>query len=121
MVGHLRGSALGVICEGAGPDEAGEIGDRVRKALVTPISVGDHDMAATPSVGVVVASEADTVNSLIHKADIAAREAASRSGSEVVRYRPGTYEKALARKDTETDLRRAIEDAGYDVGSRHDT
>jgi len=110
VVGHLRASALGVICEGAGPDEAGEIADRVRRVLATPITVGDHDLAATPGVGVVVASDADTVNSLLHKADIAAREAASRGGSEVVRYRPGTYEQALARKDTETDLRKAIAD-----------
>ena len=108
VVGHLRASALGVICEGAGPDEAGEIAERVRRALATPITVGDHDVAATPGVGVVVAADADTVNSLVQKADIAAREAASRGGSEVVRYRPGTYEQALARKDTETDLRRAL-------------
>jgi diguanylate cyclase (GGDEF)-like protein len=110
VVGHLRASALGVICEGAGPDEAGEIGERVRRALATPITVGDHEVAATPGVGVVVATDADTVNSLVRKADIAAREAAGRGGSEVVRYRPGTYEKALARKDTETELRRALAD-----------
>lgn len=110
VVGHLRASALGVICEGAGPDEAGEIGERVRRVLTTPITLGDHDVAATPGVGVVVASAADTVNSLVHKADIAAREATGRGGSEVVRYRPGSYEAALARKDTETDLRRALAD-----------
>jgi diguanylate cyclase (GGDEF)-like protein len=110
VVGHLRASALAVICEGAGPDEAGEIAERVRQVLTTPITVGDHDLAATPGVGVVVAIPADTVNSLVRKADIAAREAAERGGSEVVRYRPGTYEQALARRDTETDLRRAVAD-----------
>ncbi len=110
VVGHLRGSALGVICEGAGPDEAGEIGERVRRVLATPITVGDHEVAATPGVGVVVASDVDTVNSLVHKADLAAAEAAGRGGSEIVRYRPGTYEQVLARKDTETDLRRALAD-----------
>ncbi|HEU5150510.1 MAG TPA: GGDEF domain-containing phosphodiesterase [Iamia sp.] len=110
VVGHLRADALGVICEGAGPDEAGEIGERVQRALLTPITVGDHDVAATPGVGVVVATEADTVNSLVRKADIAAREAVDRGGVDVVRYRPGTYEEALARRDTETELRRALAD-----------
>jgi diguanylate cyclase (GGDEF)-like protein len=110
VVGHLRASALGVICEGAGPDEAGEIGERVRRALATPITVGDHEVAATPGVGVVVATDSDTVNSLVHKADLAARESAGRGGSEVVAYRPGTYEQALARRETETELRRALAD-----------
>ncbi|QYG94831.1 GGDEF domain-containing protein [Iamia sp. SCSIO 61187] len=110
VVGHLRADALGAICEGAGPDEAGEIGERVRRALATPVTVGDHSHAPTPGVGVVVATDADTVNSMVTKADLAAREAAERGGASVVRYRPGTYEDALARQDTETDLRRALAD-----------
>lgn len=110
VVGHLRANALAVICEGAGPDEAGEIAGRVRQVLAEPITVGGRALASTPGVGVVVASEADTVNSLVHKADIAAREAAGRGGSEVVRYRPGAYEEALARVDIEADLRRALAD-----------
>ncbi len=110
VVGHLRANALAVICEGAGPDEAGEIAERVRQVLVEPITVGGRDLAPTPGVGVVVANDADTVNSLVHKADIAAREAADRGGSEVVRYRPGAYEEALARVDIEDELRRALAD-----------
>jgi diguanylate cyclase (GGDEF)-like protein len=110
VVGHLRVDALAAICEGAGPDEAVEIGERVRRALATPVTVGDHTHAPTPGVGVVVATDADTVNSVVTKADLAAGEAAERGGAEVVRYRPGTYEDALARQDTETELRRALAD-----------
>ncbi len=112
VVGHLRANALAIICEGVGPDEAGEIGERVRRALTTPVVVGDHELAVTPGVGVVIATELDTPNSLVHKADIAAREAAGRGGAEVVRYRPGTYEAALARVDVEHDLRRALSEGG---------
>lgn len=112
VVGHLRAPAFAVICEGVGPDEAVEIGERVRVALTEPIVVGDHAIACRPGVGVVVATDVDTVNSLLHKAAIAAREAGGRGGSEVVRYRPGTYEAALARIDIERDLRRAIEGRG---------
>jgi len=108
LVGHLRGSAFAVICDEVGPHEATEMGARVRRALALPVAVGDHDIAITPGVGVVVATELDTVNSLIHKAGIATRESVSLGGSEVVRYRPGTYEAAVARIDLERDLRRAL-------------
>lgn len=112
VVGHLRAPAFAVICEGVGPDEAVEIAERVRVALGEPVVVDEHVIACRPGVGVVAATDVDTVNSLMHKAAIAAREAAGLGGSEVVRYRPGTYEAALARIDIERDLRRAIEGRG---------
>ncbi len=112
LVGHLRGSSFAVICDDVGPHEATEVGERVRQALAQPVSVGDHDIAITPGVGVVVATELDTVNGLIHKAGIAARESAAAGGVEVVRYRPGTYEAAVARIDLERDLRRALSGEG---------
>ncbi len=112
VVGHLRGPAFAVICQGVGPDEAAEVGERIREVLSTPFGLGDVGLKLRPGVGVVVASEVDTVNSLIQKAAIAAREAHRRGGSEVVRYRPGTYEAAVARIDIERDLRRAIENEG---------
>ncbi|MGI8938536.1 MAG: putative bifunctional diguanylate cyclase/phosphodiesterase [Iamia sp.] len=112
VVGHLRGPAFAVICQGVGPDEAAEVGERIREALGAPFGSGDVGVELRPGVGVVVASEVDTVNTLIQKAAIAAREAHRRGGTEVVRYRPGTYEAAVARIDIERDLRRAIENEG---------
>ncbi|WCO66745.1 bifunctional diguanylate cyclase/phosphodiesterase [Iamia majanohamensis] len=115
VVGHLRGPAFAVICEGVGPDEAAEVGERVRHALTGPIGTGEGAISLHPGVGVVVAADVDTVTSLVHKAAIAAREAHRRGGAEVVRYRPGTYEAARARIDIERDLRRALDDDGLQL------
>ncbi len=112
VVGHLRPPAFAVICEGVGPAEAVEVGERVRAVLGQPVGTGDGSISLRPAVGVVAATEVDTVTTLLHKAAIAAREAHRRGGSAVVRYRPGTYEAARARIDIERDLRRAIEDQG---------
>ncbi len=112
VVGHLRAPTFAVICEGVGPDQAAEVGERVRRALSDPVGTGEGEVDVRPGVGVVVAGDTDTVNSLIHKAAIAGREAHRRGGSEVVRYRPGTYEAARARIDIERDLRLAIENQG---------
>ena len=112
VVGHLGTSTFAVICEDMESGEALEVSERIRVALVAPMIVGRHDVALGPGVGLVTATDVDTVNSLIHKAGIAAREAVERGGAEVVRYRPGTYEAAVARIDIERDLRHALTDRG---------
>ena len=112
VVGHLRASTFAVICEAVGPDEAAEVGERVRQALAGAVGTGPAGVAVHPGVGVVVAGALDTVTSVINKAAIAGREAVRRGGAEVVRYRPGTYEAAVARVDIERDLRRALDNQG---------
>lgn len=108
VVGHVRSRAFLVICADIDTAAAMEVGERVRRALVAPVEVGPHEVACHPGVGVVTSTDVDTVSSLLHKGAIAAREAVRRGGSEVVRYQPGTYEAAMARMDTERDLRRAL-------------
>lgn len=108
VVGHVRSRAFLVICADVDAAAALEVGERVRRALAAPVELGAHEVACDPGVGVVTSTDADTVSSLLHKAAIAAREAVRRGGSEVVRYRPGTYEAAIARMDIERDLRRAL-------------
>lgn len=112
VVGHFRRPTFAVICEGVGPAEAAEVGERIREELSGQVGGGELGVAIRPGVGVVAASDIDTVNSLIHKAAMAARESLRLGGAEVVRYRPGTYEAAVARIDIERDLRRAIDDDG---------
>lgn len=116
VLGHTRGGDLVVIVDGLDGEGAGEVAERIRVTLKEPLVTDDRrEVAVTPGVGVVVAGPDDTVESLLHKAGIAAREAATTGGTEAVQYRKGTYEAAQERIDIEHDLRRALADGGLSL------
>lgn len=112
VVGRLRGASVAVVCEGVADDEPVEIARRIRDALEDPLAVEGRTVRCQPAVGVAARTESDTLNSLTHKAALAARDAATTRAGGVAEYRAGDREAAVARAGLESDLLTALAEGG---------
>jgi diguanylate cyclase (GGDEF)-like protein/PAS domain S-box-containing protein len=83
---RLGGDEFALLLEGADEEEAQVVAGRLREQLTQPFSITDRDLAITASIGVAVASPADSdAEDLLRDADIAmyAAKEAGRDRSEV--------------------------------------
>jgi EAL domain-containing protein (putative c-di-GMP-specific phosphodiesterase class I) len=99
------------VCEEVDSEaEAMEIANRLAAALVAPFEVDGREMFVTVSVGVALSSTAeDLPTSLIRDADAAMYLAKSRGRARAEMFDSKLRADAIARLDTENDLRRALE------------
>ncbi len=78
-VGRFGGDEFVVVCEDVdGEPAARHVGDRLRRSLAPPFSLGVAEVEVTASVGIVLANEASTPESLIRDADAAMYRAKER-------------------------------------------
>ncbi|MCC7179659.1 MAG: EAL domain-containing protein [Acidobacteria bacterium] len=92
------------------PIDAVRVAERVQTVAAQPLSVADHEVFASPSIGVAVSSPGHrTGDELIRDADLAMHRAKAAGGSCYAVFDAAMHEAAVERLRLETELRRAVE------------
>jgi diguanylate cyclase (GGDEF)-like protein len=90
VVARLGGDEFAVLCEDpSGTVDPQDVVARISSALVDPVQVGGRRLFASGSVGVAIASDADTPDTLLRDADTAMYEAKSAGGGRSSVFDPG--------------------------------
>jgi len=110
-VARLGGDEFVVLLEDIGSaGNALYISERIKKELISPFSVGDHEVFVTGSIGIALSSaEYDKPEQVLRDADTAMYRAKAQGRSEHVIFEQGMHAHAVERLRLETDLRRAVE------------
>jgi diguanylate cyclase (GGDEF)-like protein len=79
---RVGGDEIVVLLHGAASAQAAlDVCEKIRQAASLPIRINDHDAAVTVSIGVTMAMEGDTVESLLDRADAAMYESKHQGGN----------------------------------------
>jgi diguanylate cyclase len=90
VVARLGGDEFAVLCEDpSGTLDPQDVLARVASAWVDPVKVGGRRLYVSGSVGVAIASDADTPDTLLRDADTAMYEAKGRAGGRSSVFEPG--------------------------------
>ncbi len=110
MVARMGGDEFTIVIEElADVSSATTFADRVISRLREPISLGGHDVLISPCLGIAIGRPDDAAdNDLLREADIAMYEAKARGKGQRVVYDDSVNSQALARMQTQDDLRDAI-------------
>ena len=88
QIGRYGGEEFICILQNTGIEGAQDAAERIRTHLCNdPVRSGDHEIPVTVSMGIACASQHDTVNTLIERADAALYEAKA-AGRNCVRTEP---------------------------------
>jgi predicted signal transduction protein with EAL and GGDEF domain/CheY-like chemotaxis protein len=111
-VARFGGDEFVVLCdELQGAGEALVVAERLRNVLAAPYQLQGRDIGLTASVGIALASTSshDTPDALLRDADAAMYRAKERGRDRVELFDDQMRSQAMARLETESTLRRAIE------------
>ncbi len=99
-----------ILSEARDAAEATEVGERILRALVMPLALGEREVFVTCSIGVVMASDsAPDAAGLLRDADTAMYQAKGNGKAGVTVFEPSMNLQAVDRMELESDLRAAIE------------
>lgn len=109
-VARIGGDEFVLVCEDIGsPQEAEELGDRIRKAMRSPFQIAGRDYGISISVGVTCTTDPQTTASdLMRRADLAMYKAKDGGRNRVVLYLEEFETQAVAQVEATEELRRAI-------------
>ena len=112
-VARFGGDEFVILCEELDHErEAVAIAERIAETLALPFHLGDRGVVLTASIGLAFASSAtETADSLLRAADCAMYRAKDLGRDRIELFDDDMRARALARLETENDLRTAI-DAG---------
>jgi len=111
-VARFGGDEFVVLCDDLShPGEAVYVAERLREALATPFHLGGREICLTASIGIALASTSthDTPDALLRDADAAMYRAKERGRDRVELFDDHMRSRAMARLETESTLRRAID------------
>ncbi len=111
-VARFGGDEFVVLCEElSAAGEAVTVAERLRDALASPFHVRGREIGLTASIGIALASTSshDTPDALLRDADAAMYRAKERGRDRVELFDDHMRSRAMARLETESTLRRAIE------------
>ena len=108
-VGRVGGDVFAVVCEGAPVQETEQIAQRVLTAVRRPYNIGNWEINVTASVGIALADENATAESLLRDADDATHLAKSLGCDSVKLFDEASRTKARERINTTTALRHALD------------
>ncbi|HEX7169169.1 MAG TPA: EAL domain-containing protein [Acidimicrobiales bacterium] len=109
---RFGGDEFVVVCEDVDDGEhALEIAERLSSVLRAPFTLGDQEVFVTVSIGVALATGADAEDpsALLRDADAAMYRAKDRGRARCEIFDQGMRAVVVARLETESDLRRAVE------------
>lgn len=79
---RVGGDEIVILLHGAASAQAAlDVCEKIRHASSLPIKINDHDAAATVSIGVTMATEGDSVESVLDRADAAMYESKHQGGN----------------------------------------
>ncbi len=107
---RFGGDEFVIVCEDL-PDVAAvtQLADRLAESVAAPLEVADQLVRLTVSVGIAVADESSTGESLLRDADAAVYQAKRRGGSRYQIFDPQLRDATVSRLALETELRTAVE------------
>ncbi len=105
---RFGGDEFAVVCESVPVEEVADLAERVRGSLQQAFSYAGREVTISASVGVVVASEGCTAQTMLRDADAALNRAKSAGRDQVVHFHTTMHEQAASRLDEQAALRRAI-------------
>ncbi|MDP9240695.1 MAG: bifunctional diguanylate cyclase/phosphodiesterase, partial [Actinomycetota bacterium] len=108
---RLGGDEFAILLEDIkDPCEADRVADKILTALREPFALAGQQITISASIGVVVHSHVEEVDDLLRYADLAMYEAKAAGKGRHRRFEQVMHSRSLARLDTETALRRALDD-----------
>jgi len=106
---RLGGDEFAILVEGINqPDDAALIAERILKYLGASFYLEGRQVFVTASIGIAMGSSADTPEDLLRNADTAMYHAKAHGRGRFEIFNQGMREEAVARIETEKDLRKAI-------------
>ncbi|MDQ1374118.1 MAG: hypothetical protein QOJ09_1456 [Actinomycetota bacterium] len=114
-VARLGADEFVMVCEDVGPAAAAQVAERVLQALRLPYLFGGRELSLSASIGIAVADEAATAETLLQDADAAMYRAKDRGRGRVEPFDEVLRAQAQRRITTEMELRRAVEREEFTV------
>ena len=110
-VARLGGDEFAVLVEQSSRAtvEAEAIAERVLQSLTTPVTLGEHDVTVSASIGIAHADADSTSTSLLRDADVAMYQAKTTGKARWVIYEPTMRAAAVQRLQLENELAHALE------------
>jgi diguanylate cyclase (GGDEF)-like protein/PAS domain S-box-containing protein len=96
-------------------EEPARAAERILRSLQQPIEAGGREVVVTVSIGIATGEPGNATGDLVAAADIAMYQAKNQGKNRCVIAAEDADERALARLDLETELRRAIADGELEV------
>jgi diguanylate cyclase (GGDEF)-like protein/PAS domain S-box-containing protein len=111
---RLGGDEFGVLLDGPLDTEAvSEAARRLLNALEPPFTIDGRQLSVSASVGIALATGAETMEELMRNADLAMYEAKRRGGAQWRVFEDSMHAVALGRLELGAQLQRAIDDAQF--------
>lgn len=109
-VARLSGDQFGVIlCSERTADKIAEMADQLRKAIRTPFTFGERDIAVTASLGITIFDNGPaSAPDVLRDAELAMLYAKRHGGDRIEAYRAAARSITALAKSTEEELQRAI-------------
>jgi diguanylate cyclase (GGDEF)-like protein len=110
-VARLGGDEFAVLVEESSHVlvEAEAVAERVLRALTVPMTLGDHDVTVSASIGIATSDAESTATSLLRDADVAMYQAKTTGRARWVVYEPNMRAAAVQRALIENALTHALE------------
>jgi diguanylate cyclase (GGDEF)-like protein len=110
-VARLGGDEFAVLVEESSGVlvEAEAIANRAMQSLTSPVTLGDHEVTLSASLGIAHAGADATASSLLRDADVAMYQAKTTGKSRWVLYEPTMRAAAVERLQLESDMAHAVE------------
>jgi diguanylate cyclase (GGDEF)-like protein/PAS domain S-box-containing protein len=111
VVARLGGDEFAILLNGLSrKEDALIVADRILKQMSSPFQVSGRQMVASVSIGIALSSSANTPEDLVRNADTAMYYAKTGGKARYELFDEKMRDRALARIEIETDLRKAIDD-----------
>ncbi|TSE33897.1 putative bifunctional diguanylate cyclase/phosphodiesterase [Tepidimonas charontis] len=114
-IGRLGGDEFIVLLEDLSADReqaawrAQHVGEKIRAALEQPLTIGDLEVVATPSIGIALfAGEGESVEDILQRADMAMYESKAAGRNAVRFFDPALQERALLRVALQREMRHGL-------------
>jgi diguanylate cyclase (GGDEF)-like protein/PAS domain S-box-containing protein len=116
-VARMGGDEFTIILDTSdGTSLAIETAERIQRALVIPVSLGEREVFVTSSIGIVLASQSGSdAASILRDADTAMYHAKGNGKAALAVFEPGMNLEALDRLELESDLRVAIQEEQFSL------
>jgi diguanylate cyclase (GGDEF)-like protein len=110
-VARLGGDEFGILLENIGDiSDAGRIAERIQQELAAPVNLSGYEVFTSVSIGIVDSASAYGLpDYMLRSADMAMYRAKASGKARYEMFDRRMHAQALARLQTETDLRRALE------------
>jgi diguanylate cyclase (GGDEF)-like protein/PAS domain S-box-containing protein len=107
-VARFGGDEFVVVCDDVGARQTEEIGERILDALSQPLLIADQEVNLTASLGIAIADDGATPESLLRDSDFAMYRAKERGRGRIELFDEALRSKAERRLATATALHRAL-------------